>query len=57
MRLQGCGYSKKLQGKWKSFDRRGVSCKNMWTIQFSGGVKKCPVTQKTALPLANCSML
>jgi len=38
----------------KSFDRRGVSCKNARTVQFSGGVEKCPVTQKTALPLANC---
>jgi len=38
----------------KSFDRRGFSC-NARTVQFSGGVEKCPVTQKTALPLANCS--
>ena len=40
----------------KSFDRR-VSCKNARTVQFSGGVEKCPVTQKTALPLVNCSRL
>ena len=39
----------------KSFDRRGVSCKNARTVQFSGGDEKCPVTQTTALPLANCS--
>jgi len=39
----------------KSFDRRGVSCKNARTVQFSGGGEKCPVTQKTALSLANCS--
>ena len=39
----------------KSFDRRDVSCKNARTVQFSGGVETCPVTQKTALPLANCS--
>jgi len=39
----------------KSFDRCGVSCKNARTDQFSGGVEKCPVTQMTALPLANCS--
>jgi len=26
----------------KSFDRRGVSCKNARTVQFSGGVEKCP---------------
>ena len=32
----------------KSFDSRGVSCKNARTVQFSGGVEKCPVTQKTA---------
>jgi len=25
------------------------------SVQFSGGVEKCPVTRKTALPLANCS--
>ena len=31
----------------KSFDRRGVSCKNARTVQFSGDVEKCPVTQKT----------
>jgi len=31
----------------KSFDRRGVSCKNARTVQFSGGLEKCPVTQKT----------
>ena len=60
-RLQGCGHSKKLRkvkvshATVKSFDRRGVSCKNVPTVQFSGGVKKCPATQKTALPLANCS--
>jgi len=24
----------------KSFDRRGVSCKNARTVQFSGGVEK-----------------
>ena len=24
----------------KTFDRRGVSCKNAQTVQFSGGVKK-----------------
>jgi len=40
----------------KSFDRRGVSCKNARTVQFSGGVEKYPVTQKTAVPLANCSL-
>ena len=39
------------QAAVKSFDRRGVSCKNARTVQFSGGVKKCPVTRKTALPL------
>ena len=27
----------------KSFDRRGISCKNARTVQFSGGVEKCPV--------------
>ena len=27
----------------KSFDRRGVSCTNVQTVQFSGGVKKCPI--------------
>ena len=60
-RLQGCGHSKRC-GKVKvslaavkSFDRRGVSCKNARTVQFLGDVEKCPVTQKTALPLANCS--
>jgi len=37
----------------KSFDRRGASCAR--TVQFSGSIEKCPVTQKTALPLANCS--
>jgi len=40
----------------KSFDRRGVSCKNARTVQFSGGVAKCPATRKTALPLVNCSI-
>jgi len=39
----------------KSFDRHGVSCKNARTVQFSGGVENCPVTQKTALPLTDCS--
>ena len=39
----------------KSFDRRGVSCKNARTVQFSGGVEKSPVTQNIALPLALCS--
>ena len=34
----------------KSFDRHGISCKNVRTVQFSGGVEKCPVTRKTALP-------
>ena len=36
----------------KSFDRGSVSCKKGRTVQFSGGVEKCPVTQKTVLPLA-----
>jgi len=60
-RLQGCGHNKKLRkakvshAAVKSFDRHGVSCKNALTVQFSGGVENCPVTQKTALPLANCS--
>jgi len=31
----------------KSFDRRGVSCKNTRIVQFSGGAEKCLVTQKT----------
>ena len=31
----------------KSFDRRGISCKNAQTVQFSGGVEKCPVTRIT----------
>jgi len=51
--LQGCGHSKKLRevshAAVKSFDRRGVSCKNARTVQFSGGDEKCPVTQTTAL--------
>ena len=41
-RLQGCGRSKKSCGKVKvshaavkSFDRRGVSCENARTVQFS----------------------
>jgi len=38
-----------------SFDRFGVSCENAQTVQFLGGVEKCPVTQKTALSLANRS--
>jgi len=60
-RLQGCGHSRKLRESEsesrssKSFDRRGVGCKNARTVQFSSGVEQCPVTQKTALPLANCS--
>jgi len=33
----------------KSFDRRGVSCKNALTVQFSSGIEKCPVTQNIAL--------
>ena len=51
--LQGCGHSKKLRESEsesrssKVIDRRGVSCKNARTVQFSGGVEKCPVTQKT----------
>ena len=31
----------------KSFDKRGVSCKNARAVQFSGGVERCPVTRKT----------
>jgi len=44
-RLQGCGHRKKAAGKvkvshatGKSFDRHGVSCKNVRTVQFSGGI-------------------
>ena len=46
-RLQGCSHSKKLRevkvshAAVKSFD----SCKNAQTVQFSGGVEKCPVTR------------
>ena len=39
----------------KLIDRHGVSCKNVQTVQFSGGIKKYPVTQKTTLPVTNCS--
>ena len=52
---KSCGKVKVGHAAVKSFDRRGVSCKNARTVQFSGGVEKCPVTQKTALPLTNCS--
>jgi len=39
----------------ESCGSRSVSCKNARTVQFSGSVEKYPVTQKTALPLADCS--
>jgi len=32
----------------KSFDRRGVSCKNGRTVQFSGGVDKCPACSSSS---------
>ena len=38
----------------KSFYRRSVSCKNARTVQFSGGVEKCPVTQKLRASIVNC---
>ena len=50
-RLQGCSHSEKLRES-ESESR----CKNARTVQFSGGVEKCPVTRKTALPLVNCSI-
>jgi len=37
----------------KSFDRRGVSCKNARTVQFSGGGEKCPVTRTVSAPKDN----
>ena len=56
-RLQGCGHRKKLRESesesrsskvvWQA--QSFVSCKNARTVQFLGGVEKCPVTQKTAL--------
>ena len=49
---KSCGKVKVSHAAVKSFDRRGVSCKNARTVQFSGGVEKCPVTQKTALPVS-----
>ena len=49
---KSCGKVKVSHAAVKSFDRCGVSCKNAQTVQFSGGIEKCPVT---ALPLANCS--
>ena len=52
---KSCGKVKVSHAAIKSFDRRNVSCKNARTVQFSGGVEKCPVTQKTALPLTDCS--
>ena len=47
---KSCGKVKESHAAVKSFDRRGVSCKNARTVQFSGVVEKCPVTQKTAWP-------
>ena len=62
LQVQDCGHSKKLRERESEsrsskvvWQARGVSCKNARTVQFSGGVEKCPVTQKTELPLANCS--
>ena len=46
---KSCGKVKVSHAAVKSFDRRGVSCKNARTVQFSGGVENCPVTLKTAL--------
>jgi len=48
---KSCGKVKVSHAAVKSFDRRGVSRKNARSVQFSGGVEKCPVTRKTALPL------
>jgi len=41
---ESCGKVKVSHAAVKSFDRRGVSCKNARTVQFSVGVEKCPVT-------------
>ena len=35
----------------KLFDRRGVSCKNAQTVQFSGGIEKCYVMIPHSLPI------
>jgi len=35
---KSCGKVKVSHTAVKSFDRRGVSCKNARTVQFSGGV-------------------
>jgi len=41
---KSCGKVKVSHAAVKSFDRRGVSCKNAGTVQFSGGVEKCSNT-------------
>ena len=41
---KSCGKVKVSHAAVKSFDRRGVSCKNARTVQFSGGVEKCSNT-------------
>jgi len=42
---KSCGKVKVSHAAVKSFDRHGVSCKNVRTVQFSASVEKCPVTQ------------
>ena len=47
---KSCGKVKVSHAAVKSFDRHGVTYKNTRTVQFSGGIEKCAVTQTCQKP-------
>ena len=64
LQVQDCGHSKKLRERESEsrsskvvWQARGVSCKNARTVQFSGGVERCPVTRKTVSKFFQVSLL